>query len=490
MIGASVVLSLALLAGRLTGLLRELELAALFGISPTADMAVLLLTLPDLLVNLLISGGLSAVLVPRFTRLQGAQAMALFRQASLAVVMLFGAAGLLLVLWPQSLFQLLAPGVPPSMLPSPDALIGVAIALPLSGAAGVAGAYLNAGQRFLVVGSGTLFFNIGVLVALVLARNSTTPLTMLAVGIVAGAALRWAAQLALLPGQVWFAKATGKLVDAGLAKAFMAATVSSALVLFAPIIVRAMASMLGPGVIASFNYAQKLVELPVTILITSISTVALSRLSALFAQNKGADAVAATIRDTQYALMVAIAVAVFGIAFADSVVHVIFARGKMDEFALQRITDLVKIAMLGVPALAISSMATAYLNGSNQVPVVLKVTFGSLLFLPLFALPGLMLKSEQILMLAVVGVQAVTAVWLALAAKLRLFGTGAIFSWQAAPYFGTAAALAMLCIGLDAMFELTPHFVRLSLASAGFAIVLALPIRRFLRFTSYPAVTK
>lgn len=55
-IGAGAILGMTLLVGRFSGLLREVQLAAVFGVSSQADAAVILLTLPDLLVNLLLSG--------------------------------------------------------------------------------------------------------------------------------------------------------------------------------------------------------------------------------------------------------------------------------------------------------------------------------------------------------------------------------------------------------------------------------------------------
>ena len=60
-------LSLALLlASRVLGLLRESALAATFGISALADVAVLMLTLPDWLAGVLASGALGYVLLPHW----------------------------------------------------------------------------------------------------------------------------------------------------------------------------------------------------------------------------------------------------------------------------------------------------------------------------------------------------------------------------------------------------------------------------------------
>lgn len=477
-VSASVLLSLALLTGRLTGLLRELALASVFGVTPNADVAVLFLTFPDLLVNLLISGGLSAALVPRFGSLQAEQAMVLFRQVSLAVLALFGLAGMILVAWPQAVFSLIAPGVHWPLMSGALALTAVAIAIPLTGAAGVAGAYLNANHKFFVTGCGTLIFNLCILSALLWARGSSDVLTFLAAGIAVGAALRWLSLLATLPGEVWRSHAEGPLVDKALVKAFTAATLASALMLMAPIVVRAMASTIGSGAIASFNYAQKLVELPVGILITSISTVTLSRLSILQAQNKSSEAAAAVTQDTQYALLVALAITVPGIWFADSVVHVVFARGEMGPSALMRVTDLTRVALLSIPCVAISSMAIASLNASKRTHEVLKATIGSLFILPFLASPGLLLSSEQGLMVAVVGFQAVAAAWLARLAKLRFFGFAGVVGPSTWRYFAGAVGFALLAATLDWAIGLHNHWLRLLLAACGFALSV-LPIRYF-----------
>ena len=60
----------------------------------------LLLTLPDLLINLLLSGGLSAVLVPRFRSLSSDQADALFCRALLTATSAFALIAILVLSWP------------------------------------------------------------------------------------------------------------------------------------------------------------------------------------------------------------------------------------------------------------------------------------------------------------------------------------------------------------------------------------------------------
>lgn len=481
LLSASAVLSVALLLGRLTGLLRELELAALFGVSRSADLAVLLLTLPDLLVNLLLAGGISAAMVPRLNTMAPAQAALLWRQATLAIVLLFGAAGALLLAWPQAFFTLMAPGIEQPFSAGDTALLGVALALPLTGAAGLSAAFLNANGRFLAAGCGTLFFNLAVLLALLAGRHAAAPLTVLAWGIAGGAALRWFLQLAVVPRLAWIGRSPGLLIDAPLLRAFSLASAASVLLLLAPILVRSTASTIGAGAIASFNYAQKLVELPLTILITAIGTVALTRLSRLHAADKLAEARAAVVRDTQYALLVSLIVLVPGVWFSDAVVAVIFGRGQMDGAALARISELTRIAFLGLPFIAVSTLATAQLNAFHRSGLVLKATGLALLCLPLLVLPGLWANSEQWLMLAVVGFQAVAALLLARAADLRLFGPGAVLAAANWPYFLSALAITLTAVGLDALLRARHPWLQLALAGAGFALAMALPIRAFLK---------
>lgn len=478
-LSASVALSLVLLAGRITGLLRELGLASVFGLTPEADLAVLLLTMPDLLVNLLISGGISAALVPRFSVLPPDQAQALFRRVSALVLTLFSLAGLTFVAWPEALFFLLAPGLDAAH-PDLATLGAVALALPLTGMAGVTGAYLNAQQRFLVVGCGTLLFNAGVLAALAAARQTTNPLALLSAGIAAGAVLRLAAQALLLPRSRLGGRVKVRLLDRTLLRAFALATLASGLTLLAPIIVRAMASTLGPGAIASFNYAQKLVELPVTILISSICTVALSQLSVLNGKGEQGAVAASALRDARYAVMVGLTVMLFGVWFSDAVVQTIFGYGKMDAAALDRIAELTALAILGVPCIALSSMASACLNATGRVQAVFTITASSLLILPVLALPGLLLGSELALMLAVVGFQAVSAAWLARRAGLPLAGEQGVMSVLATSHFARIVALAAVCMALDAAFAPYNHWLRVALAGAGFIGAMALPVRRFL----------
>ncbi len=479
-LGASTVLSLTLLAGRLTGLMREIQLAAAFGVTSDADIAVLLLTLPDLLVNLLLSGGLSAALVPRFRALSPAKADALFRRALLVALAVFTALALLLLAWPSGVFTVLAPGLlHRADLLGAGPLALLATALPMTAASGVATAYLNAGHRFFLAGCGTLIFNLGVLAGLFVGQAMGQSLLGLCVGIGAGALVRAVSQLAALPGNVWRGSAAESGFDRAFGRAFLAATLSASLMLLVPVLVRAMASTLGSGTISSFNYALKLVELPVGILFGSIATVALSRLSELEAAGDRTGARTAASHDLCRSLLLALAVTVLGAWFAAPVVRIVLARGAMHPQALQSVAELFQIALLGVPAVAVIGMATASLNAEQRTSRIFTSTAGCLALLPALALPGLLVGSASLLMFAVVGFQLVLAVVLCRAAGLSPLGMRGWFTRGMLMGSIVCLLIAGATAWIDRAWSLAPErsndLLRLGLAALGFASAITVP---------------
>lgn len=479
-LGASSILSLTLFAGRLAGLLREIQLAAAFGVTSDADVAVLLLTLPDLLVNLLLSGGLSAALVPRFRALSAAEGDALFCRSLLVALAVFTALAVLLLAWPRGVFTLLAPGLGHSTdLPGVAVIALMASALPLTAVSGVATAYLNGGHRFFIAGCGTLIFNLGVLSGLLIGQAMGQSLVGLCVGIGVGALVRAASQFAALPSNVWRGLAAESVFDRGFGRTFCAATLSASLILLVPILLRAMASTLGSGVISSFNYALKLIELPVGIFFGSIATVALTRLSEREAVGDLTGARAAAGHVLRRSLLLALAVTLLGVWFAEPMVRTVLARGAMDPQALRKVTELFQIALLGVPAAAVIGIATSALNAAQRTSSVFTGTACCLALLPVLALPGLLAGSDRLLILALVGFQLLLAIVLCRTAGLPPLGRQGWLTKRM--LIGSIACLAIAgsTAVIDGALAMASgggnDLLRLALAAFGFVCAIALP---------------
>lgn len=402
LLSAGLFLSLALMAGRLAGFGREVLLASSLGLSEQADIAIVLLTVPDLLVNLLLSGGIGVALVPALRAASPAQASALFRQASLAFGALFAVFGLCFALVPSLWLWLFAPGLEGAARWLDSWMIyAIALAIPLAALSGVSTAALNARDRFFVAGCGTLFFNLCVIVALLLAMLwGSSYLALLCAGILVGALLRWVSQwMALRAGAPQVLQAhQGLLLDRRLVQGFVAGLASASLLILVPVALRAGASWLGKGELAAFNYAIKLVELPLGILITTLATVAFPRLSEAHDQNDRVAFEGILGAGLQRSLVLSVAVALCGLPFVDAVVAILFGAGRVGADGQAHITTLTQIALLSVPCVGIASLAAAALNARRLPAVVLRRTAMTMLAFPLLCLPGLLLGDPDVLM--------------------------------------------------------------------------------------------
>ena len=93
--------------GRLLGFAREVLLAARLGTSAEAEVAIVALTLPDYLVGVLFSGGLSAALVPALRGTAEESRADLFRFAATCVVLASCVVGAAIALAPGVVFAIL-----------------------------------------------------------------------------------------------------------------------------------------------------------------------------------------------------------------------------------------------------------------------------------------------------------------------------------------------------------------------------------------------
>jgi putative peptidoglycan lipid II flippase len=416
--GASGIVGATLLAGRVTGLLREIELAGTFGVSESADIAVILLTLPDLLVNLLLSGGISAALIPRLRALPLAESIQFFRKVIWWVLLVFAVPAAAVVMAPSYLLGVFAPGLSLNSL-APLTTLAIAVAIPLTAASGVTSAGLNARGQFFVAGCGTLFFNTVIITTIwINASSSVDPHAMLAVGVLIGALIRLATQVASLPKAWLVGESCLKLPDSAFLKGFMSAVVSTSMALLVPVVIRALVSIGQPGAIASLNYALKLVEVPVGVFITSVSTVALTQLSVHHGRGEVQEARRIRDQGVRKAVINALAAASLLAYFAESIVGLLYSGGPMNAHSLDRVATLTRVLLVGLPFLAISSISSAELYARSKHSVVMRGTTMSLLLFPVFLMPGVLKASERMLAFAAVLFQATLALILARSAGL------------------------------------------------------------------------
>jgi putative peptidoglycan lipid II flippase len=346
---SGLVVALLLLAGRVAGFFREWLIAAKAGASEATDVVIILLTFPDLMVGLLLGGGLASTLVPAFKHMDPGAGSALLLQVSRLVGFAFLLIAGILALWPLFVLDILAPGLPSGLL---EVHAGhfrlLTLALPLAALSGVTVAFLNAKGRFAAGASGTLIFNLTVIAGLLIADVGQM-IVAVTLGVLGGVLLRLASQVHGLrcdwhrpSSQTW-------LVDTVLVRQFLGNFSFLTLLVLLPPLARAVASLGELGSLSLFNFAYKLIELPMGVVVGSISTVLLSRLAGDFAQNGMASAQASLVTGMRVTMLICLGIAIPGVAFSDVLVQIVFFRASFSPDQLNQLSCLTAIGFVFFP---------------------------------------------------------------------------------------------------------------------------------------------
>lgn len=409
LMGPSVVLGLTLLVGRLSGLGREIVVASMFGVSTQGDLAVILMTLPDLMVNLLVAGGLSAAFVPLLLKLQADEADVLSRFVAFVTLAVFTIFGLIILVAPGVIVGVLAPGrAGQDFLLSGWLPVFVALALPVAAFSGVAGGYANARGYFFASGIGTFIFNMTLISVLLLGLRQP-PLQTLAFGILLGAVMRCLPLLLHIPARLFRFSAWLPRNWKSFLVNFCAGLLAVGSALIAPVVLRAAASWLEGGSVAALNYAQKLVELPVGVILSAVSIVSLTAMSKAHATGGTESASAVAVDHMRVAFMLGCLAMVGSIGFAQPVAEIAFGYGKMGSDDLNLVAGLFVYGALSIPFTAVNLLGTNYLYATNRAKTAFWLTAGALLTLVPMIYMAVEARALSILMMGFTTYQIVLA---------------------------------------------------------------------------------
>lgn len=369
------VLSLALLlASRLLGLVRESAQAAAFGASGMGDVAVLMLTLPDWLAGVLASGALAYVLLPAWAHEEGTRIAASQRRVARRLL----AGGLVLaaflVLARQPVVGWLAAGLPAALrVPAGLGLAWSAIALPMALLAALWVTRLQHERDFVGMYAANLVVNVVLIAALWLAGKAfSAPASDVAV-LGCGLLLAMAARLAWLQWrqQPWRGAAPPAEEPALPAAAvWLWAGAAAGLPLALPFAARSLASHEAPGALATFNYAWKLVELPLVLAVQLVGTLALGPIAqALRGAASPSETAVPLRRGFALAWTLACAAAAALLLAAPAVAQLLFGWGRMQADALADIARWGRIGAWSLLPQALIAIALAALAAQGRLRV-------------------------------------------------------------------------------------------------------------------------
>ena len=336
-----------LLLSRVLGLLRESAQAATFGSTSMGDAVIVMFTLPDLLVGILASGALSYVLLPVWAQQSAGGGIDAAGQRRVAYALTLGGLGLGLLVWifRSAVVQALAPGLTGDMkVASTGALGWSALVLPLAMLAALWVTRLQHERDFVGMYAGNLIVNVALVVGLLAvaksaasdAASQTSALSLLGVCLAVAmmARLAWLAWRLPARPQATVVLQTMRLPATSV---WLWAALSSGLLLVFPLVARSLASGAGEGALASFNYAWKLIELPLVLavqLVASLAFPAITRTEAGAPQRQQAVGLAFLIAWALACAAVAV-VATFSLPIAG----LLFGWGRMSAGGLEVIAQ-------------------------------------------------------------------------------------------------------------------------------------------------------
>ncbi len=394
------IVSLLTLASRITGLLRETLMAALFGVSPLTDAFNVAFRIPNLFRRVLGEGAFSQAFVPVLAASKAEQgeagAKALIDSVAtllawlLVLLCVAGVLGAPLLVWA------MASGLKQTAHGFEAAVVMTRWMFPYIGfmsLVALAGGILNTWRQFAVPAASPVLLNLALIASMVLGgpwfqQHGIEPIYAQCVGVMLGGLLQLAMQvpallrLGLLPRiglslgavKTAWANPTARKV----AKLMLPALLGVSVAQISLLINTQIASHLAPGSVSWITYADRLMEFPTAMLGVALGVVLMPQLAAARGQLAQDQARYSALLDWGLRLVVLLAVpcAVALLVFAMPLVAVLFHYGAFTDTDAQRTTAALTnygVGLLGIVAVKVLAPGY-YARHDMRTPMLIAVT--------------------------------------------------------------------------------------------------------------------
>ncbi len=352
--------SLLTLASRLTGLVRELLMASVFGVSALTDAFNVAFRIPNLFRRVLGEGAFSQAFVPVLAATRAADgdvgAKALIDHVATLLVWLLLALCVLGVLAAPLMVWAMASGLRQSAEGFDAAVLMTRWMFPYIGfmsLVALAGGILNTWKKFAVPAASPVLLNIALIASITwgapwFAQRGIEPIFAQCVGVMVGGAL----QLGL---QVWGLRRLGLLPRLGLrlaairaawadpttrqvARLMLPALLGVSVAQISLLINTQIASHLATGSVSWISYADRLMELPTALLGVALGVVLMPQLARARALDDGARYSALLDWGLRWVLVLALPCMVALLVFAKPLVAVLYHYGAFSALDVQQTT--------------------------------------------------------------------------------------------------------------------------------------------------------
>ncbi|OPZ40347.1 MAG: putative peptidoglycan biosynthesis protein MurJ [Synergistetes bacterium ADurb.BinA166] len=381
------------LASRVLGLIREVVTAAWFGASGALDAFNVSFTLANLARQLLAEGALSASFVPVFSRTlasKGRESAARLARQAFAVLLSVTLLSVLIgVALSPLLVKIMAPGFDPVKAALASSMTRWMFPfLFFISLAALAMGVLNSMGSFLVPALAPALSNL-VYIALVVFTPRLYGVWGLVIAVLAGGACQFALQWAWSARMgVTLLPARPDLADPDLRSMlalFLPYAAGLSLNQVNPVISRMLASFLEEGAISVLNYANRVIQLPLGIFVIAVSQAVLPQLSRCPLDDSSE--FREIMRDAlRFTLFVVFPATLGLVMVSDELVHLLFVRGAFGEWAWRGTALSLAMYSLGLPGMALSTVAMRGLYARSMPREAMVVTLVSVAGTVVFSL--------------------------------------------------------------------------------------------------------
>lgn len=370
------------LISRISGFIRDILTAVLFGATVGYDAYVLAFRIPNLMRRLFAEGAFSQAFIPIFaeyTQQKSHQEIKLFLNkiaGNLAFILfIITILGIFLSPWVVEIF---APGFIKNPLKLQASINMLRITFPyifFISLTALAAGVLNCYQKFMVPAFTPVLLNISLIISsLLLAKKFIIPELSLAWGVLIAGVIQLAFQLPFLYKLRLLPKLTVSWSDAGVKRVLflmIPAIFGAAIGQINILIDSVFASFLQTGSITWLYYADRLMEFPLGIFGVSFATVLLPQLSRSFANKNYKQFHEVLEWGIRFALIVGVPATMILLFLADHIMSTLFLRGKFTYYdVLMSSQSLMaySFSVLGIMLVKIFSSGF-YAKGDLKTPV-------------------------------------------------------------------------------------------------------------------------
>ncbi|MDO6579741.1 lipid II flippase MurJ [Photobacterium sp. 2_MG-2023] len=370
------IVNFSILLGRFSGFIREITIAELFGVSYNSDLAILLLTLPDILINLLVGGALSAAIMPLLAKESYKVSKVIICQLFFFFFFAFVAVSIILCLFNDEVIGLIAPGYKNEGDAISSLFLSSYFTIPFCVLTGVSTAYLQFNNKFIIPSLGTLIFNSTIILFLFFSDYYSVIGTLSIIyGLYLAVTFRYLSQLLVL--DIWSGfKSIFKrwYIDSDFIRKYIQAMASGSIIFLLPVICRSVASNFSVGSVSLINYSMRLTEFIIVFSVSCISIVFFPKLTKSFRHSK------TLFKDiAQFLLLLVLLISstlsVCLYLNASEFVNVIFG-SSLEKSDLDEVAELTSIGLLAVSFQSASLMVMSIFNAAskNKYPLIANLT--------------------------------------------------------------------------------------------------------------------